>query len=103
MPRPDEYLDRHQAAIDLELTTYFERAQAMQAERGVVSVAACLSADDLATLRSAMTIATFARTIGTAIGMPHGAAAELDAAIGGLAQLAAGAEDPATNWTEAER
>jgi hypothetical protein len=103
MPRPEEHLDRHQEAIDLELTTYFERAQYVQAERGVVSLAACLSADDLDTLRRSLAIATFARTIGTAIGMPTGAAEELDAAIGGLAQLAAGAEDPLTNWTGAER
>jgi hypothetical protein len=99
MPRPDEYLDRHQAAIDLELTTYFERAQAVQAERGVVSLTACLSADDLATLRSALAIVTFARTLGTVIGMPKGAAEELDATIGGLAQLAAGAEDARVNWS----
>lgn len=90
--------ERLTAAAERDLTTYYERARTVQEERGGVSVASCISREDLETLERAAVIVTFARTLATMIGMRREDAAMLDATIAGLGAAVAEMDDPAENW-----
>lgn len=98
---PEPLAEHIVGLAEIELTTYFRRAVAVQQQRGSVSVASCVAQDDIDALHRSIAIATFARTLGTEIGMSAHDAERLDYLIGSLGGLIAQLYDPDTNWKEA--